>query len=107
MSTPTEVKAPVHFVRTSVKEANGHLFRGDTVEALTRLDAAIQEASIAIERVGDAFNPASLVLTAAKSGSEAARTALLDGSTASALGATRATLAALDRVPAIIEAHTD
>lgn len=107
MSTPTTVKAPVHFTRTCISEALNHTRYGDDAEALTRLEAATREADIAITRVGDAFAPASLVLTAAREGTESARRALLDGNSAEALGALRATLAALNNVPAIIEAHVD
>lgn len=107
MPTPTSVKAPVHFVRTCVREAVNSLSRGDETEALTRLAAAVDEAEIATTRIGDAFNPASLVLTAARYGADSSRRAILDGDIPGALGGARATFAALNNVPAIIEAHTD
>lgn len=109
MTTATTVKAPVHFVRTCLSEAltftaTNH---GNEIEALTRTESAIREADVAIARVADAFNPASLVLTAARHGAEAARRALLNGNSEEALGALRAALAALNNVPVIIEAHVD
>lgn len=107
MSTPTTVKAPIHFVRICISEALNHTRYSDDAEALTRLEAATREANTAIIRVGDAFAPASLVLTAATQGAESARRALLDGNSAEAIGALRATLAALNNVPAIIEAHVE
>lgn len=105
MSTPTAVKAPVHFVRVCISEAITNAFHETDMEALTRLEAATREADTAIARIGDAFAPASLVLTAARHGAESARRALLDGDTAEAIGALRATLAAMNGVPVIIEAH--
>lgn len=105
MPTPTTVKAPVHFVRVCISEALKWVLYKDDAEALTRLEAAIREADIATTRIGDTFTPASLVLTAATQGAESARRALLDGNSAEALGALRATLAGLNNVPAIIEAH--
>lgn len=107
MSTPTTVKAPVHFVRTCISEALNSARYGDDTMALTRLEAATREADTAITRVGDAFAPASLVLTAARHGAESARRAIIEGNSDAAIGALRATLAALNNVPAIIEAHTD
>lgn len=105
MPTPTTVKAPVYFVRVCVSEAIQQIRRHDDAEALTRVEAAIREADIAIDRVGDAFNPASLVLTTARHGAEAARRALMSRSADEALGALRATLAALSNMPVFIEAH--
>ena len=103
----TTVKAPVHFVRSCISEAINSTRYGDHAEALTRIEAAIREADIALDRIGDAFAPASLVLTAARHGAETAQTALMHRSADEALGALRATLAVLSNVPAIIEAHAE
>ena len=110
MSTPTTVKAPIHFVRVCVEDACNTLFSlraGSEADALSRLDAAIRESVTAIERIGDAFNPASLVLTAACNSAVSARRDLVNGDTAGALGGVRATVAALNSVPSIIEAHVE
>lgn len=107
MPTPTNVKAPVHFVRTCITSALNSLTHGDDAEALTRLNAAIHEADIAIARIDDAFNPASLVLKVARSGADSSQLAIFRGETQGAIGGVRATLAALNNIPAIIEAQTD
>lgn len=108
MTTPTTVKAPVHFAHTCIREAVGHLARQDSeTDTLTRLDAVIRETGIAIPRTGDAFTPASLVLTTARHGAITAKHALMQGNTDEALGAARATLSILSNVPAIIEAPVE
>lgn len=86
MPTPTSVKAPIFFVRTCVMKAVSSLSHGDAADALTRLNAAVHEADVAIARIGDAFNEASLVLTAARYGADVAQQAILNGNTSEALG---------------------
>lgn len=105
MSVHTNVEAPVYFARSLLGEALSYLARGDEVNALSRLDSVISEADLAITRVDDAFDPASLVLTAARHGAMTARAAVMLGNTSEAAGATRTALAILDNVPILIEAH--
>lgn len=108
MPAPTAVKAPIHFARVSLKDALTHLYHGtDEPEALSRLEAVIQETATAIPKTGTAFTPESIILTTARHGALTARQALVEGRREEALGAVRATLGALSHVPAMIEVVPD
>lgn len=97
----------IHHVRTSLQMAVGHSVNGEDEEALARLESATHEADAAIARIGDAYDPASLVLTTARHGADVARNAFIAGNEDEALGALRAVLAGLDNVPAIIRSSAD
>lgn len=112
--TTTTVKAPIHLVRTKIAAAatctynatstNGPTRAEQIADATAALDVAISEAEAAHGRVGNAFAPAALVLSAALHGAKVARTALEADATSEALGGLRATLSALESVPVAIEA---
>lgn len=104
----TTVKAPIHFVYSSLAQTVTELARdgGDHPAALSLLSSVTREARAALTRGTDPHSAAGVALLVAAEGAATAHDALLNGNHQQALGAARATWAGLNRIPAGIEAPT-